>query len=160
MRTARIGLTICPSLKFFISSHSGIDEIGMKYILTQNQIAFKRKHLLHELYNLLPDKHKAEITKDLYEKCLNYSSEQINQEILLLSDSFCNFRYSHEMMLTLNMNFFKIWCTAIFKQVNTYPSYVLVKRTGEFDITVDEFDRKMLEAQNEMLSKLKKKERN
>ena len=34
MRTARIGLTICPSLKFFISSHSGIDEIGMKYILT------------------------------------------------------------------------------------------------------------------------------
>ena len=34
MKTARIGLTICPSLKFFISSHSGIDEIRMKYILT------------------------------------------------------------------------------------------------------------------------------
>ena len=34
MKTARVGLTICPSLKFLISSRFKIDGIGMKYILT------------------------------------------------------------------------------------------------------------------------------
>ena len=33
-------------------------EVGIKYILAQNQIGFKKEHLLHELYNFLPDKHK------------------------------------------------------------------------------------------------------
>jgi hypothetical protein len=34
-----------------------------------------------------------------------------------------------------------------------------VERTGESDITEDELDQKLLEAQNDMLSKLKKKEK-
>ena len=107
----------------------------------------------------MPDKHKVKISKNLYEQCPGYTREHINQEILLLSDSFCNFRYSYENTLTLDINFFKIWCQAIFKQVNTYPIYDLVERTGESDITEDELDQKLLEAQNDMLSKLKKKEK-
>lgn len=134
-------------------------EVGIKYILAQNQIGLKKEHLLHELYNFLPDKHKVEISKDLYEQCPGYTREHINQEILLLSDSFCNFRYSYENTLTLDINFFKIWCQAIFKQVNAYPIYDLVERTGESDITVEELDQKMLEAQNDMLSKLNKKKK-
>jgi len=132
-------------------------EIGMKYILTQNKITFKKEHLLHELYNLLPDTHKTAISNDLYEQCPGYTLEQFNQEILLLSNSFCDFRYFYEKTLTLNTNYFRIWCQAIYKQVNTYPMYTLVERTGEPDITMDEFDQKRLRAQNDMLSELKKR---
>lgn len=152
------GKTNCYLIPWIVNG-SFACEVGIKYILVQNQIGFKKEHLLHELYNLLPDKHKVEISKDLYEQCPGYTMEHINQEILLLSDSFCNFRYSYENTLALDINFFKIWCQAIFKQVNTYPIYNLVEHTGESDITEDELDQRLLEAQNEMLCKLKKKEK-
>ena len=132
-------------------------EVGMKYILVQNKIVYTKEHFLHELYNLLPDKHKEEISRALYEQYPGYTWEYFNQEILLLSDSFCDFRYSYEKLLVLDMKFFKIWCQAIFKQVNTYPIYVLNEHIGEPDITIEELDEKILKAQNEMLENLSKK---
>lgn len=134
-------------------------EVGMKYILQQNNIEFDKVHLLHELYNLLPDSHKMAITKELFEKFPSYTLEQLNQEILLLSDAFCNFRYFYENSLTVNMHFFKVWCLAIYKQVDKYRSYTIVERTASDSITIEEFDEKMLKVNNEMLSNLKKRNR-
>lgn len=132
-------------------------ELGLKYILTQNAISYKKEHYLHRLFELLPYKDQMLIFKDLCQKCPDYSNEQLMQEILLVSDAFCNFRYLHEHTLTSNLSFFKVWFEAIFNQVATYPSYEFTERTNELDITMDEFDERMLRTQNEMLSKLKKK---
>lgn len=132
-------------------------EVGMKCILQQNKIEFDKVHLLHELFNLLPDKHKAEIEKELCEKYPSYTMEQLNQEVLLLSNSFCNFRYFYEKTLTINLFLFRAWCMAIYKQVDNYPSYTLVESLDTDSITVEQFDAKALCANNEMLSGLKKK---
>ena len=133
-------------------------ELGLKYILIQNNISFKREHFLHKLFELLPHKDKMAIFKELREKYPNYSNEQLSREILLISDAFCNFRYAYEYSLTSNLMFQKIWFEAIFNQVATYPSYELIERTNKPDITMDELDKKILKTQNEMLSELKKKE--
>lgn len=133
-------------------------ELGLKYILTQNNISFKREHCLHILFNLLPMQEKLAIFKVLQDKYPNYCKEQFNRDILLISDAFCNFRYTHEHSLTLNLTFCKVWFEAIFNQVATYPSYKLVECTDKPDITMDELDKKILKTQNEMLSELKKKE--
>lgn len=132
-------------------------EIGIKYILLQNQVEYKKEHLLHELFNLLPDTHKIEILSDLALKYPECSWEQFNQEILLLSDAFCNFRYFYEHTLTFNPDFCKTWFQAIFRQVNKYPSYKVVQRFSEPDISMEELDEKILNAQNDMLERLKKK---
>lgn len=131
-------------------------ELGLKYILTRNEISYKKEHYLHKLFELLPDEDQVAILNELHEKCPDYSNEQLTQEILLASDAFCNFRYFHEHALTSNLSFLKVWYEAIFNQVASYPSYELTERTNEPDITMDEFDEKMLRTQNEMLSKLKK----
>lgn len=134
-------------------------EIGMKYILANNGIDFKKIHLLGDLYNLLPDNHKTDISKELFERCPQYTIEQFNQEILLLSNSFCDYRYCYEYSLSINTTFFKIWCVAIFKQVNQYPLYKLVKCADINNISLDEFDEKVLNAHNEALSRLNRKKR-
>lgn len=131
-------------------------ELGLKYILTQNEISYKKEHYLHRLFELLPNEDRVAILNELYEKCPDYSNDQITREILLVSDAFCNFRYSYEHTLTSNLSFCKVWFEAIFNQVATYPSYELIERTGNPDITTDEFDEKLLETQNEMISKLKR----
>lgn len=135
-------------------------ELGLKYILSINNVEFKREHRLHKLFELLPDNDKMAIFNDICEKLPNYSNEQLIREILLVSDAFCNFRYAHEHSLTSNLPFYKVWFEAIFKQVSLYPSYMLVERLGEPGITLDEIDAKILNTQNEMLSNLKKKENN
>ena len=115
-------------------------EIGMKYIL---------------------QRHKIEIMKELCEKNPLFSPKQLNQEILLISNAFCEFRYSFEEILVLKNDFFRSWCVAIFKQVNKYPSYEITERDWkEDDISLAEFDQKVLKAQNEMLSRLKRKKTN
>ena len=136
-------------------------EIGMKYILQRNNIKYDKIHLLHELFNLLPDNHKIEIMKELCEKNPLFSPKQLNQEILLISNAVCEFRYSFEEILVLKNDFFRSWCVAIFKQVNKYPSYEITERDWkEDDISLAEFDQKVLKAQNEMLSRLKRKKTN
>lgn len=132
-------------------------EVGIKYILQQNNIEFDKIHLLHELFNLLPKKHKEEISKELYERNPSYTPEQLNQEILLLSDAFCNFRYFYEKTSAINLTFFRAWCIAIYKQVGLYPSYMLAECLNANDITIEQFDKKALQASNEILSSLNKK---
>ena len=131
-------------------------ELGLKYILTQNNISFKREHYLHKLFELLPHQDKTAIFKELCEKYPNYSNEQLSKEILLISDAFRNFRYAYEHSLTSNFMFLKVWFEAVFNQVATYPSYEFIERTDDPDITMDELDEKILKTQNEMLSKFKK----
>lgn len=135
-------------------------ELGLKYILTQNDISFKREHYLHALFNLLPLKDKLAISKELHDNYPNCSDKQLNQDILLISNAFCDFRYSYEHLLTLNLTFCKVWFEAVFNRVATYPSYELVSRKGNPDITMDELDEKISKAQNQMLSKLKKNNKN
>lgn len=48
---------------------------------------------------------------------------------------------------------------AIFKQVNQYPLYKLVKCADINNISLDEFDEKVLNAHNEALSRLNRKKR-
>lgn len=132
-------------------------EIGMKYILAQNKMEVPKMHLLHELYNKLPDTHRAEISDRLFSAYPTYEMEQFNQEILLLSNAFCEFRYSYEHALSLDLQFFRTWCSAIFEQVEKYPSYKLVEDYSERSISEDDFDKKFHYTHNQMLSRLNRK---
>lgn len=128
-------------------------EVGMKYILQINGIEFKRIHLLHELYGSLPDKHKKAIIKELNEKYPNFTSDEFNNQILVLSNYFSDFRYFYEHDLVSDLQFFRDWCLAIFKQVNCYPSYELTERKNSEGISFAEFDRKASEIERKMISK-------
>ena len=70
-------------------------ELGLKYILSINNVEFKREHRLHKLFELLPDNDKMAIFNDICEKLPNYSNEQLIREILLVSDAF--WRQSHQV---------------------------------------------------------------
>lgn len=83
--------------------------------------------------------------------------EQFNQEILLLSNAFCEFRYSYEHALSLDLQFFRTWCSAIFEQVEKYPSYKLVEDYSGRSISEDDFDKKFHYTHNQMLSRLNRK---
>lgn len=131
-------------------------EIGMKYILVQNNIDILQIHLLHELYNKIPDAHKIEISNRLFAAYPLYEKGWFNQQILLLSNAFCDFRYSYEYALSLDWHFFRTWCLAIFEQVKKYPSYRIDCGSSKQSITEDEFDKKLLDTQNQMLARLNK----
>lgn len=134
-------------------------EIGMKYILTQNCVDVPKIHLLHELYNKLPDTHKIEISNRLFAACPTYKMEQFNQEILLLSNAFCDFGYPYEHALSLDLQFFRTWCLAIFEQVEKYPAYMLVKNSSGCAISEQEFDEKLFYTHSQMLDRVNKKSR-
>ena len=153
MNVSTVGSHVCP----WIVNGAFSCELGMKYILAYNNCSLKREHLLHILFRQLPEKDQSAILMEIFKCFPDYSGEQVSREIKLLSDAFCSFRYSHEYSLTLNTQFCRAWFTAIFKQVSTYPSYELVERLGEPDITIAELDERIEKTQSEMLSRLEKK---
>ena len=133
-------------------------ELGMKYILECNNLSYHKEHLLHELFNKLPDKDAIAISSELIKQYPGYDKDFFSQNILLISDAFCNFRYAYEKNLVLEFKFCKLFFEAVFNQVATYPSYTLIERSESSDFTEKDFDEKALKTANEMLLSLSKKE--
>lgn len=134
-------------------------ELGMKYILECNNIPYKKEHLLHELFNMLPNKEARAISSELFQKYPGYDIGFFNQSILLISDSFCNFRYAYERNLIIEYKFCKDFFEAVFRQVANYPRYTITETTSPSDFSEEDFDKKALNTMNEMLRDLSKKEK-
>lgn len=133
-------------------------ELGLKYILTTENIAFNRTHLLHELFNLLPEPTRLELWKNLKERNSFYTDEYIQIHFLGISNAFEDFRYAHEHSLVIIGSFAKDFFTTIFEKLNTYPHYGFEKRISH-EIDETEFDSKVNKALTETYSRIKSRER-
>lgn len=100
-------------------------EIGMKYILSRNGISISKVHLLHVLFNHLPNNDKAAIW-DRLKSSYSYQDDYINDSILLISNAFNNFRYSYERTLSIDMDFAANFFNAVYEQVRLYPRVAVV----------------------------------
>lgn len=71
-------------------------EIAFKAILVCEDISYENEHNLFILYSLLPDKAKVLVQKWVEKKTPEYDLESFLSELVLVSDSFRQWRYSFE----------------------------------------------------------------
>lgn len=71
-------------------------EIAFKAILACEDISYENEHNLFILYGLLPDKAKILVQKWIEKKTPEYDLESFLNELILVSDSFRQWRYSFE----------------------------------------------------------------
>lgn len=133
-------------------------ELALKYILSVEKINYKKTHLLHELFNLLPQSKKTNIWNVLKKNYPMYSDEQLKLLVISISNSFEDFRYFYEHDLVIDWYFCKVFFNAIFEQALSYPKYRLVKVESNEELE-NKFNRIEKKAQEEIFSRIKRKEK-
>ena len=133
-------------------------ELGLKYILSMENTEYNKTHLLHDLFNLLPNDIKREIWNELKSTNKFYTDEHINQGIFYISNAFEDFRYAFEHTIFIDTTFANDFFKIVFNHVNKYPSYCL-KECQATDEDEKNYDKAFERAQSEMFARIKSKER-
>ena len=133
-------------------------ELGLKYILTTENIAFNRTHLLHELFNLLPESIRLELWKKLKKRNSFYTDEYIQTHVFDISNAFEDYRYAHEHSLVTVGSFARDFFTTIFEKIDTYPMYKL-KQVSAQGINEEEVESEIEKTLIDTYSRISRKER-